>query len=137
VKKLKPHRVDWVQIKRFLQSAERKLASAHKILLFDEEAFLQQAYEAMLKASLGFMFSHGFRARSQPGHHIAIIEFVRARIHKKHAGLITVFDRLRRKRNLALYDDTGFVSHHDAEQALETARNYLGVIRTDIATRKP
>ena len=43
----------------------------------------------MLKASLGFMFSHGFRARSQPGHHIAIIEFVRARIHKKHAGLIT------------------------------------------------
>ena len=50
MKKLKPHRVDWVQIKRFLQSAERKLASAHKILLFDEEAFLQQAYEAMLKA---------------------------------------------------------------------------------------
>jgi uncharacterized protein (UPF0332 family) len=137
VKKLKPHRVDWAQIERFLQSAERKLASAHKILAFDEEACLQQAYEAMLKASLGFMFSHGFRARSQPGHHIAIIEFVRARIHKKHAGLITVFDRLRRKRNLALYDDTGFVSHHDAEQALETARDYLGVIRTDIATRKP
>jgi len=137
VKKLKPHRVDWAQIERFLQSAERKLASAYKILAFDEEACLQQAYEAMLKASLGFMFSHGFRARSQPGHHIAIIEFVRARIHKKHAGLITVFDRLRRKRNLALYDDTGFVSHHDAEQALETARNYLGFIRTDIATRKP
>ena len=137
MKKLKPHRVDWAQIERFLQSAERKLASAYKILAFDEEACLQQAYEAMLKASLGFMFSHGFRARSQPGHHIAIIEFVRARIHKKHAGLITVFDRVRRKRNLALYDDTGFVSHHDAEQALETARNYLGFIRTDIATRKP
>ena len=137
MKKLKPHRVDWAQIERFLQSAERKLASAYKILAFDEEACLQQAYEAMLKVSLGFMFSHGFRARSQPGHHIAIIEFVRARIHKKHAGLITVFDRLRRKRNLALYDDTGFVSHHDAEQALETARNYLGVIRTDIAMQKP
>src|SRR6202035_5298491 len=68
-------------------------------------------YEAMLKASLGFMFSHGFRARSQPGHHIAIIEFVRVRIDKKHAGLLVVFDRLRRKRNTALYDDTGFVSH--------------------------
>jgi hypothetical protein len=56
----------------------------------------------MLKGSLDFMFSHGFRARSQPGHHIAIIEFVRSRIDKKHAGLLTVFDRLRRKRNLAL-----------------------------------
>jgi len=137
VKKLKPQTVDWAQIERFLQSAAKKLASAQTILAFDEEASLQQAYEAMLKASLGFMFSHGFRARSQPGHHIAIIDFVRARIDKKHAGLLIVFDRLRRKRNMALYDDTGFVSHHDAEQALETARDYLNVIRGDIDVRKP
>jgi hypothetical protein len=91
----------------------------------------------MLKASLGFMFSHGFRARSQPGHHIVIIDFVRSRIDKKHAGLLTVFDRLRRKRNMALYDDTGFVSYHDAEQALESAGDYLNVIRADIVARKP
>jgi uncharacterized protein (UPF0332 family) len=137
MRKLRPQKVDWVQIERFLQSAEKKLASAHKILAFDEEACLQQAYEAMLKASLGFMFSHGFRARSQPGHHIAIIEFVRARIGKKHAGLLTTFDRLRRKRNVALYDDTGFISRRDAEQALEGAREYIDVIRTDISARKP
>ena len=137
MKKLKPQKVDWAQIERFLQSAEKKLVSARKILVFDEEAALQQAYEAMLKASLGFMFSHGFRARSQPGHHIAIIEFVRERIDKKHAGLLTVFDRLRRKRNMALYDDTGFVSKHDAEQALEAARQYLGVIRVAITSRTP
>lgn len=105
MKKLKPHTVDWAQIDRFLASADKKLASAHKILAFDEEACLQQAYEAMLKASLGFMFSHGFRARSQPGHHIAIIDFVRARLDKKHTGLLSIFDRLRRKRNLALYAD--------------------------------
>ena len=137
MKKLKPQKVDWTQIERFLQSAEKKLASAHKILAFDEEACLQQAYEAMLKASLGFMFSYGFRARSQLGHHIAIIEFVRARIDKKHSGLLTVFDRLRRKRNIALYDDTGFVSHHDAQQAIESARDFIGVIRADITARKP
>src|SRR5271163_3997735 len=99
MKKLKPQTVDWAQIERFVASAEKKLASAHKILAFDEEACLQQAYEAMLRASLGFMFSHGSRARSQPGHHIAIIEFVRGRIDAKQAGLLTVLDRLRRKRN--------------------------------------
>lgn len=137
MKKLKPHTVDWAQIDRFLASADKKLTSAHKILAFDEEACLQQAYEAMLKASLGFMFSYGFRARSQPGHHIAIIDFVRARIDRKHAVLLTVFDRLRRKRNLALYDDTGFVSRHDAEQAVESARQYLDVIRADIKGREP
>jgi uncharacterized protein (UPF0332 family) len=137
MKKLKPHAVNWAQIDRFLASADKKLASANKILAFDEETCLQQAYEAMLKASLGFMFSHGFRAKSQPGHHVAIIEFVRARIDKKHAALLTILDRLRRKRNLALYDDTGFVSEHDAEEALDAARDYLGVIRADILARKP
>jgi uncharacterized protein (UPF0332 family) len=137
MKKLKPHNVDWAQIDRFLASSDKKLASAHKILVFDEEACLQQAYEAMLKASLGFMFSYGFRARSQPGHHIAIIEFVRTRIDKKHASLLTVFDRLRRKRNMALYDDTGFVSHHDAEQALKSARDFISVIRAEMLVRKP
>jgi uncharacterized protein (UPF0332 family) len=137
MKKIRPQSVDWGQIERFLRSAEKKLTSAQQILAFDEEACLQQAYEAMLKASLGFMFSHGVRARSRLGHHIAIIEFVRARIDKKHAAMITVFDRLRRKRNMVLYDETGFVSHHDAEQALETARQYLNVIRVDINARKP
>lgn len=137
MKKLKPQRIDWAQIDRFLASAAKKLASAQKILAFDEEACLQQAYEAMLKASLGFMFSHGYRARSQPGHHIAIIEFVRARIDKKHGTLMIVFDRLRRKRNMALYDDSGFVSRRDAEQALESADEYLEVIRADVAARKP
>jgi hypothetical protein len=137
MKNLQPHRIDWGQIDRFLASAERKIASARKIFAFDEEACLQQAYEAMLKASLGFMFSHGFRAGSQPGHHIAMIEFVRTHIDKKHAGLISIFDRLRRKRNLALYAETGFVSQHDAKQALAAARDFLAVLRADIAARKP
>ena len=137
MKKLKPQKVDWAQIERFLLSAEKKLSSAHKILAFDEEACLQQAYESMLKASLGFMFSYGFRARSQPGHHIAIIDFVRARIDKKHSALITVFDRLRRKRNLALYDDTSFVSRQEAEQALKAARDFLDLIHADVQSRKP
>ncbi len=137
MKKLKPQTADWAQIERYLTSAERKLVSAHKILAFDEEACLQQAYESMLRAALGFMFSHGFRARSQPGHHIAIIEFVKSKMGTPHSGLLTLFDRLRRKRNLALYDDTGFVSNQEAQEALDAARRFLEVIRADVSARKP
>ena len=137
MKRLKAQTVDWAQIDRFIASAERKLASAHKILAFDEEACLQQAYESMLRAALGFMFSHGWRARSQPGHHIAIIDFVRARIDAQHSSLLTIFDRLRRKRNLALYDDTGLVSQQEAQEALEAARRFIAVIRADVSARKP
>ena len=66
MKKLRPQTVDWPQIYRFLASADKKLASAHKMLAFDEEACLQLAYEAMLKASLGFMFSAGRGREASP-----------------------------------------------------------------------
>jgi uncharacterized protein (UPF0332 family) len=134
---LKPHSVEWAQIERFLRSAAKKLDTAEKLLVLDEEASLQQAYEAMLRASLAFMFSYGVRPRSQPGHHVAIIEFVRQRTSKKHVTLFTQFDRLRRKRNTALYDDTGFVSQHDAQEAVAAAREYLELISNDVDSRKP
>jgi hypothetical protein len=62
MEKFKPHPIDRAQVDRFLAGAAKKIESARKILAFDEEASLQQAYEAMLKASIGFIFSHGLRA---------------------------------------------------------------------------
>jgi len=38
---------------------------------------------------------------------------------------------------MALYDDTGFISRQDAEQALESARQLIEVIRADVNSRKP
>jgi uncharacterized protein (UPF0332 family) len=137
MEKFKPHPVDWAQIERFLASAEKKVASARKILAFDEEASLQQSYEAMLKAAIGFTHSHGFRARSIPGHHIAIIEFVEERVSATHAGLMAVFDQLRRKRNTVLYDDEGFVSREEAEQAIQSARRLIALVRSEVTARKP
>jgi len=135
--KLRPHPINWDQIDRFLLSADKKLALAHQILALDEEACLQQADEAVLRACLGLMFSYGFRARSQPGHHVAIIEFAAQRLGPEHAALVSVVDRLRRKRNLALYDDSGFISQHEAEEALQVARDLIQVIRHHIQLRKP
>ena len=77
----KPQRADFEQVSRFLAGAQRKLAAARKTLNMDEEASYQLAYEAMLKASLGFLLSYGVRPRSLPGHHVTIIEFA-----GKHLG---------------------------------------------------
>lgn len=134
--KLKAQKTDWHQIGRFLVSANRKLAAANKILAIDEEACLQQAYEAMLRASLGYMQSCGVRVRSQAGHHIAIIEFVEKNLGKEQADLIAIFDRMRKQRNRALYDTTGFISHTDAEAALEAAREFLAVIRGEVEKKR-
>jgi hypothetical protein len=115
---LRPHPIDWSQIERFIRSAEKKLETARKLVDFDEEASLQQAYEAMLKASIGLMLSHGSRVRSQAGHQVAIIEFARKHLDARHGGLLSLFDRLRRKRNAALYDDAGLVSRRRPSKRL-------------------
>jgi uncharacterized protein (UPF0332 family) len=137
VRKLKPQAADWSQIRRFFEGATKKLATAKRILDIDEEASFQQAYEAMLKASLALMLAHGLRPRSLPGHHVAIIEFAGKQLGKQFRDLIAMFDRMRRKRNQALYDVKGLVSKQDAEQALETAAEYLRVIRVEVERLSP
>lgn len=137
MKKLKSQLPDFEQINRFLAGAAKKLAAAEKMIRIDEEASYQLAYEAMLKASLGFMLSHGVRPRSVLGHPITIIEFVGKHLGKEWKNLIAMFDRMRRKRNQALYDATGFISRQEARQALETAHKYLATIRDEIQRNNP
>jgi uncharacterized protein (UPF0332 family) len=137
MKKLKPQRVDFEQIGRFLASAAKKLAAAKKTLAIDEEASYQLAYEAMLKASLGFMRSFGVRPRSLPGHHVTIIEFVEERLGSEFRSLVMMFNRMRRKRHETIYDVAGLISEQEARQALATAEKYLSAIRDEIQRKNP
>jgi hypothetical protein len=102
--KTKPQRIDAKQVKQFLADAHKKAATARKNLPIDAETAYQIAYEAMLKASLALMLSHGQRPRVQLGHHIAIIEFAQKHLSPGLAPIFALFDRIRRKRNEAFYE---------------------------------
>ena len=71
----KPQKIDPKQVKQFLADARKKTVATRKNLVIDEETAYQTAYQAVLKASLSLMLSHGQRPRVQLGHHIAILEF--------------------------------------------------------------
>ncbi len=137
MKKLKNQAINFGQIGRFLSGASKKLAAARKTLSIDEEASYQLAYEAMLKASLGFMLSFGVRPRALPGHHVTIIEFSEKHLGREFKQLIAMFDRMRRKRHQAIYDVDGFISQEDTRRALETAEKYLKAIESEIRRRNP
>jgi uncharacterized protein (UPF0332 family) len=137
MKRLKPQTVNFEQISQFLSGAEKKLASARKVFAVDEEAAYQLAYEAMLKGSLGFMLSHGVRPRTGPGHHITIIEFSEKHLGEEFKSLISMFNRMRRKRHDTIYAVNAFISRGDAEQALATAGKYLAIIRKEIQKSNP
>lgn len=137
MRKLKTQPIDFDQIGRFLASATKKLAAARKTLVIDEEASYQLAYEAMLKASLGFMLRFGVRPRSLPGHHVTIIEFAQRHLGKELQSLIAMFDRMWRKRPRAIYDVNRFISKLEAQQALDTGEKYLTVIREATHKKNP
>ncbi len=130
----KPQKVDPKQVKQFLVDAERKAVAARKNLAIDEETAYQTAYQAVLKASLALMLSHGQRPRVQLGHHIAILEFAQKHLDPALAPTFDLFDRMRRKRNDAFYD-IAIIGEVEAEEAVAAAENYQKMVAADIRMR--
>lgn len=134
--KTKPQKTDPKQVMQFLADAARKAEAARKNLSIDEETAYQTAYQAMLKASLALMLSHGQRPRVQLGHHIAIIEFAQQHLDPSASGIFALFDHMRRKRNDAFYD-IALIGGTEAEEAVALAERYLQLVGADIKTRIP
>jgi uncharacterized protein (UPF0332 family) len=132
----KPQPVNPNQVRQFLADARKKAVAARKNLAIDEETAHQIAYEAILKASLALMLSHGQRPRVQLGHHVAILEFARKHLDPAQDPIFDLFDRLRRKRNTAFYD-LAIISEVEAEDAVRAAEDYLKVVAADIQIRIP
>lgn len=134
---IKKQEINFDQIRGFLVSAEKRLLKAEQILKIDEQSGYQTAYDAMLKASLGFMLSYGKRPRSTVGHHKVIIEFVGENLELEYRALLRNFDIMRRKRNQAIYEPFGTISEKEASSAIHTAKEYLKVITEHIQVNDP
>jgi uncharacterized protein (UPF0332 family) len=132
----RPQKIDPKQVRQFLADAQKKTVAARKNLEIDEETAYQTAYQAMLKASLALMLSHGQRPRVQLGHHVAIIEFAQKHLGPSFAALFALFDRMRRKRNEAFYD-IAVIGGVEAEDAVVAVEKYVQLIATDIQKRFP
>jgi uncharacterized protein (UPF0332 family) len=132
--KTRSQSVNAKQVEQFLADAKKRTRTARKNLAIDTETAFQIAYEAMIKGSLALMLSHGQRPRKQLGHHIAIIEFAQKHLPGAKAGMFSLFDRMRRKRNDAFYD-IAIVSETEAKEAVATAEQYLQLVAADIQDR--
>lgn len=60
----------------------------------------------------------------------------RKHLDPAQAPAFDLFDRMRRKRNIAFYD-ISFISDVEAEDAVRAAEDYLKVVAADIQTRIP
>jgi len=92
------------------------------------------AYNAVLQASRAYMFAHGYRAAGADMHKNTFA-FMIVALGGELEELITYFDRMRSKRNRALYDVAGMISETEARSLLKKAVEYVKLIRAKLKDR--
>jgi hypothetical protein len=81
------------------------------------------------------MLSNGYRPAGE-GQHSTTIEFARLILDKKFKPTVELIDRMRRKRNRAVYDVAGVISRKEAEEAIRTAIDFVNDISTLLGLKR-
>jgi len=117
------------EIDRALERARRDLNTARKILADDWDWGFAVAYNAVLQASRAYMFSKGYRPSSTNGHKNTFAFMSRA-VGEEFAGMIAYFDKMRNKRNQAIYDVAGIITETEARALYEHAVSFVGMVES-------
>lgn len=132
--RIRKERISQDETAAAMKRAERDLRTARKIMSADWDWGFAVAYNAVLQASRAYMFSQGYRPASAEGHKNTFA-FVRVAMGGNYEDMITYFDRMRNKRNQALYDVAGAITETEAKNLLNKATEFVDLIRDRLAGR--
>ncbi|MFH1424437.1 MAG: HEPN domain-containing protein [archaeon] len=119
--------VDKELTKRALKIAERDLEAAKENWEGGQYDWtLAIAYNSMLQAGRSLMFSKGYRPAGAY-RHVSVSLFVDT-LEELHE-FSTHFDRLRKKRHKAVYEQAEIVSEEEAQQAINWTTKFISKIK--------
>ena len=104
---------------------------ARRTLAEDWDWAFSIAYNAVLQASRAYMYSRGYRPAAEHGHKNTF-SFLRATLGEDLASTVGYFDRMRKKRNQAIYDVAGLISESEARTILDHAIRFVDIVRKQI-----
>jgi uncharacterized protein (UPF0332 family) len=130
--KIKRQRISRDEVLRAMERTERDLRTARKIMASDWDWGFAVACNAVLQASRACMFALGYRPASTEGHK-NVFAFMSAGLGKEYEELIAYFDRMRGKRNQAIYDVAGLISETEAKALFEKATWFVSLIKKRLA----
>ena len=122
-----PHRATPGEIQNLLALAARDVRMARLVMVEDWDWGFSIAYNGILQASRAYMYWCGYRTAADQGHRNTFA-FMREALGDEYATLIGYFDRMRSKRNQAIYDVAGRISEHEARTILEKAEEFLQLV---------
>jgi len=107
------------------------LKTARTLIDRDRDWSFAVAYDAVLQASRAYMFAQGFRPASNESHKNTFA-FMRLAMSKDYEELMAYFDRMRNKRNQALYEIAGLITETEARNILKKAESFVAMIREEL-----
>lgn len=134
--RLELFRIERTQLTQHVRSAYQDLKEAQVTFPVSDRAAYLFAYAAMLKIGRAVLFLHGYRPKGL-GQHETVVEGAGALLGKGFSALTEQFDRMRKKRNLLIYEVGGLLSHTDADAAFKTAEQYLDKVRDHMEQQDP
>ncbi len=133
---LKKENIGIDQVKALLESASRNIYASEKNITIDEEACYTLAYNGMLKIARAVLFINGYRPYGGQ-QHATTIRVAGETLGDKFRELIGVFDKMRRKRNQFTYDPMLPLSRTEAENALQTAKDFYRKVKITLDNEYP
>lgn len=131
-RRIHKQKVSRKQIGQALDRAQRDLRTAQILMGQDCDWSFAVAYDAVLQASRAYVFAQSFRPASHESHKNTFA-FMQLAMGKDYEDLITYFDRMRNKRNQAIYDVAGLITETEARSILEKAESFVRVICEQVA----
>jgi uncharacterized protein (UPF0332 family) len=113
-----------------LQLAGRDIKTANDVYNNnDYDWAFSIAYNAMLQAGRALMFSEGYRPKGE-AKHVAVIEFVKKKFGNEFAEkILFMFNKIRKKRHIAVYEQVNIISEDEADTALNTAKEFVDKVK--------
>ena len=134
---LKREKVGFDKVDKIIKNARQKIKSARILIKNDDtDNGFQFAYEAMLLAGRGLVFSYDLRPRTYGSHKI-VVQFTKEILGKEYKDLVGKFDKARIDRNYLIYGAGLTISQTEAENAIKTAENFIKTIEEYIEKKNP
>lgn len=130
-RRIHPHRPTRDEVARLLALADRDIAMARRTMAEDWDWAFSIAYNAILQAARALMYSQGFRPASEQGHKNTFA-YVREALGEEFDSLIGYFDRMRTKRNQAIYDVAGLITEQEARAIFEKAIEFVALVKARV-----
>lgn len=131
VGRIKKQHVPKDEIQRGIERANRDLKTAKLVMAGDWDWGFAVAYNAVLQASRAYMFFEGYRPSSNEGHKNTLA-FMKIALGREYEELVTYFDRVRNKRNQAIYDVAGLITETEARNLFAKAVEFVKMIEQRI-----